>query len=88
MEINNYAEASVRFALSWQGEGNAILKSEDEQILSVIERAFGWHAAPDTKFNVRLRDNGYASFYPIAMNMDGSIWTNAAISLGMTTTPM
>lgn len=48
-----------------------LILSEDKQILSVIEHALGWQTPPDTKFNVRLRGNGYASFYPIAMNMDG-----------------
>jgi hypothetical protein len=58
--------------LHYLGKERAMLiLSEDEQILSVIERALGWQAPPDTKFNVRLRDNGYDSSHPIAMNMEG-----------------
>lgn len=64
-------EASERFELAGITKDARILKDEDNQILDIIDRAFGWRPGPEVRFQVSIRENGYVTFHPIPPNMDG-----------------
>lgn len=62
---------SQRFTLIGATYTANILPEEDGQILEIIDRAFGWKPSPEISFKVSIEENGYVTFHPIHVNVEG-----------------